>query len=294
MPDLNKTFFMREISVLENIAALDEFKLFVHQLGLHHNVFFRSFGQNNLDFYNTLDRELNALKSLESKSPGIIKYLNSQCGIFHFSRYPEQILLKQYQKKDDLNIGYGLVLAAGDDKGSETGDADSYQDEHWQNVMSSLDSQLGEADMVRIIECVVVENFFDQIIKFRKKYGNRKAKFLYLAGHGNNQQFFFSSKKKLSEVLDTRYIHKNSPYVKILDNFLDKRAQIVFDACSLGKIDEEYRDMCLAPELASCLNRDVIASEGIGSISELKIDRLPDNSLRFYPKFSDNSTIKIF
>lgn len=62
-----------------------------------------------------VNRNIQAIESLERKRPGIALFLHKEYGITHFRRYPEELLLTNYDHHDDRQSSYGVVVVADSD-----------------------------------------------------------------------------------------------------------------------------------------------------------------------------------
>ncbi|MBI3420593.1 MAG: hypothetical protein HY006_00870 [Candidatus Sungbacteria bacterium] len=146
--------------------------------------------ETSVDFHQIVKRNLESMRNIEYKyrsedgpvSPGgnAVKYLNENFGIYDFARYPESLLIRQYEaehRTDEIALPYGLVINARDDHNG------GLYDDYW--LFKDLRNKLEKRDQPWLLRVIEVDNKREmgrRALQFLKKYG--PAKFGILGGHG--------------------------------------------------------------------------------------------------------------
>lgn len=129
-----------------------------------------------------ITENLFTIAQLERIRPGICNSLNNNFGISNFARYPQELLVEQYDaenKKDDMP--YGVVINAKDDSSGSF-----YQRS---KVYSHLFGQLRDRYRVRIWEIEDQYGFVHALNVSRNTYG--QISFAIVGGHGEKDSIDF-------------------------------------------------------------------------------------------------------
>lgn len=158
-------------------------KAFFQQYGLDQNVLMEAWQatakrpdqDEGRPLYEVMRLNLEAITELEYQRPGISGVLSSEFGIKDFGRYPVDLLVKQYDERDNTALPFGIILnPVSDWNGAFYHDA---------KLFEPLAQQLGERCAVRVIESGSKEDAVMKLLKLRRKYG-RKSAFGLIGGHG--------------------------------------------------------------------------------------------------------------
>lgn len=125
-------------------------------------------------------RNIEAFKKLEGIKPGITAFLYKKYGIADFARYPIEMLVEQYNLRDDQTRDYmALFFPRADDEGSFYGEID---------VLLCLFKQLKNFGYTaRICESGSKAELLHRFNRLRKIH--RKITDLMLSGHGSPRGF---------------------------------------------------------------------------------------------------------
>lgn len=119
-----------------------------------------------------------AIRDLEIIQPGICQFLYSVYGIRDFTRYPQSLLVRQYNNEENLDIPYGIAIYSRSD---HNGAYYCHKDGLWE-----LNEQLTQGDsLMRIAECASANEFYKLLERLNDKYGQKhKISFVIIAAHG--------------------------------------------------------------------------------------------------------------
>lgn len=225
---------------------------------------------------------------LEHERPGIAKFLYDHYGIAIFARYPEKMLIRQYDTHDDKTHPYGIALYTRDDHNGAF--------YHGALALAPLHLVLKKYGYdFRIAECSQTKDMVTFVNRFRHKYG--KIAFAMLAGHGadDGKKIHFGHKYSKEE----RETHGNrrNPFL-ILNEFkrgLTSRGNlprlsakptplqlafvdnptIIFYSCSTGKSDGIAQEVSsLGPEIETIAPSTPCNIASISAIKSMKDNRL--------------------
>ena len=121
----------------------------------------------------------------ERKRPGSVVELNRRFKIAHFGRYPTELLVRQFDERDDNSKPYGIVVGCQDDwNGAFYSDVFNYE-----SILGQM-SKLGYS--FRVCEAGNGLGTVRRIIEMDKRYGsNHKIELLIIAGHGRPDSVLF-------------------------------------------------------------------------------------------------------
>lgn len=218
----------------------------------------------------------NALRllRLEHKVPGLPKALNKEFGVTHFSRYPEAVLIRQYELRNRTDVPYGILLnALYDHNGALQKDS---------NAIDDLACSIRGQYELRIIECESKVDIGRKLQALHAKYTatdkNNKIQFAVIGGHGNKNEIAFGNTSTADRLLQTDLAGKGFQRVR---DFFIKSPIIIVTSCRAGESGG------IAQELSSALNATVYAPTGDVREQSIKYDV---QSGRFTVMFSQVGT----
>ncbi len=229
-----------------------------------------------------VSENLNALVSLEKKRPGIGTLLNKQFGICNFARYPEEMLIAQYDEVDKTDLPYGVILFNSFDHNGAFYET--------RKGLNSLRKQLKGKYSLRVVETNGKLDIVKRLHKLSRKYGDsHKISFAIVGGHGDKNTIEFgkddSSEQRLSYpefFIDS--VFKRERMAKYSGYFTDNPT-IVLISCSTGKSEKG-----IASLISESYGTIIAPSEDTAGSSSFKITE-EGGKLFFKVKFPGAKTI---
>lgn len=176
---------------------------------------------------------LNALSALkvELRRPEAVGELSNTFGIQAFSRYPDNMLVSQYDQKDDRDTPYGIVMNPRNDHNG------AFYDLAAHDTNASLWKEVErEGHHVRIFECASKMDIARKLITANNLYGEKqKIAFAILGGHGNRSLMQFGDTAKDEE--GSQLSKGDLAYgkgVQRAGEFFVENPTIIFNSCSVG------------------------------------------------------------
>lgn len=129
-------------------------------------------------------KNLEMIINLEAKRPGISKILSEEFGISHFARYPEELLVRQYDQRNTY-VPYGVIMyPTGDDNGAFYNQTE---------ILRNFGQQIEGRYAVRVYEAGGKYEAAKSFAKANKKYGSGyKISFAVIGGHGSPTSINFA------------------------------------------------------------------------------------------------------
>jgi hypothetical protein len=171
-----------------------------------------------------------AIEDLEQKAPGSVQYLNEHFGLTIFSRYPQELLIKQYQLFQAIDGGqkpnlksYLLVLNGLEDHNSAF-DVSEVKDQY-RNV-----DQLGDEHYIIFTEMDSLLTFNKNLNKVTTTLGVPNV--IMIGGHGSKESI------SLSQNLSSTRISNETLLKELLleKNHIQKGGSVILNSCSTGDI----------------------------------------------------------
>ena len=202
---------------------------------------------------------------IESQRPGIIRVLSQEFGIKNFGRYPQELLIKQYDDRENQSKSYGVIL---------------YPRSDWngaflqnQRVFEELAGQLEGKFSIRVVEAESKYDIARALINFRKRYPSHKISFAIVGGHGTKDsvQFGGIDQKHLLFVQDLtgRGVQKTS-------EFFEPDPSIILVSCSTGTeggIGQQLSEMMGARVIAPKIPTNIVSiNSSIDNEGKLRFD----------------------
>lgn len=224
-------------------------------------------------------KNISAIKTLESQRQGIVEFLNKNFGIFDLGRYPAEILIRQYDERDNDEMPYGVIFyPRGDHNGAFYGDYDAFQD---------LFKQLKNKYEIRVGEGASKIDIVKLLYRLDKKYGQKhKISFAIIGGHGTENSIHFggNAEKNLLSTSDLR--DERHPASKERQYF-EQSPTFILVSCSTGA------EHGIAEELANVMHATVIAPDQPTNLKSINID-IENNRLNFSVEYKTSGVEKTY
>ncbi len=222
------------------------------------NELLRAWEEDGKYFGSSAKRNLESMKRIEKERPGAIKYLFEECGIRDFRRYPENLLIKQFDQKDNLDIPYGFIISPiADHNGAFADDSGRYE---------SIDTQLNDSYALRFYEGNSKYDLVRTLINLQRKYNptNDPAKriaFAIIGGHGTEQTIQFGAETaKTGARLNSDDLDRQLTI--FLSSLFKEDANIILQSCSTGaaegigqKLSQKLKRRVIAPNIPTHIKK---------------------------------------
>lgn len=235
------------------------------------------------EFSQVIRDNLESIFKLEKSQPGICKFLYAEFGIADFGRYPEEVLIRQFQEFNQIGNQYGLVIFPRNDWNGAF-----YQRK---DMIKDLHRQLSGKFNLRIFECESKIDIARALIKCDRRYNppgsdGHKISLLILGGHGNEESIDFGGDDEI-HVLSSDDLSGSG--VQRSGNFFDQNPTIILDSCSTGA------DAGIGQELSKRFGARVIAPKTPTSLDKLYAIQKPDQKkFTFNARYSANGVKSIY
>lgn len=213
--------------------------------------------------FNNIDINITKMKELESIRPGIVKSLFSEFGIKEFHRYPTDVLIKQFDTKDQ-DLPYGVVLFTNDDHN----DAFDLDREIIESIFKQTDNKL----LIRISEFQSRFSFLKNLASFNKRYGKKnKIEYLLWGAHGWQ-----------GAIGNIGNLQLNGEGAKRTKEFFIDKPEIILASCSTGA------EGAIAQTMSEIYNATVHAPSIPSNLEKVLVNFDSQNKLHFKVDFKDN------
>lgn len=209
-----------------------------------------------------IERNMTAVFGLEDKRPGIAKLLYKEFGIRNFERYPDSILLTQFDEFKDTEKPYGVMLQATHDwDGAFSSGSKRII---WERMFGQISGRYG----FRIVEAKSKMEVIRRLVNLDRKYGeHHKLSFAFIGGHGNKLSITFGGEHRRNILLYNDLLGKGSGKVR---GFFEPNPTIVLASCSTGveggigqKLSEVIGAKVIAPRIDTTLSGvDAVMHDG--------------------------------
>ncbi len=172
---------------------------------------------------------LNAILSLEAVRPDIAKTLHDEFHISLFNRYPHEVLLAQYDQRNDSNIPYGVMINSIADHNEALASLGM------SGLMKSIHGELQKIGYgIRIYEGGTEEEVKGYFEQANQRYGAKTPQFGLISGHGypDGIQMDWESPKQPSRII-RQHSFQGEPSLRFTDYMKDD-ATLVLISCSTG------------------------------------------------------------
>lgn len=238
-----------------------------------------AWGNGNISLLmDSFPKNLLYLWEIEQKKPGIANILQKEFGINNFARYPQELLIRQYEQKDIKdNLPYGVVIYPQSD----------YNGAFFQKsrLLEKLSGQLEGKYRLRVWEVESVLALVGALNKSRHRYG--PVSFAIIGGHGSSEKIEFGRSVKedpigllgsaavsTKSVLDQKkHIARNSAF-SVRSAFI-KNPTIILSSCSTGQLGG------IGQEISRVAGAKVIAPPEPISTRDINAEISPDGIINF-------------
>lgn len=222
---------------------------------------------------------LESVRAIEKERPGAAPILYEAYGIRFFSRYPTELLIKQYDYRD-MDIPYGVLVAGVGDS------TNSFFVEGVKDMYEKVERQLGrEGYGLRVMEAATVSELERHFRFLRMAYGGgHQASFLVLQAHGHTWNLGLGPDEKDGQLLHRDLEKRN--FAQYRDIFVPDFPTVA-DGCSIGRYDG------MAQEWSRVFDSTVYAPKGVTStLYDLEVER-KNGKLAFQPIYAINQDYEI-
>ncbi|MBI2035577.1 MAG: hypothetical protein HYT12_02745 [Candidatus Liptonbacteria bacterium] len=233
---------------------------------------------SRLFLHNYLLANLWAIRSIEKSSPGAARALQKEFGIKDFGRYPEEMLLSQYEERDDIEKPYGIILYPQDDNtGAFYGG---------RRVFANLYSALKDTHSLRTVEAGSKIEIGRRLIELDRRYGKRhKISFAIIGGHGTINSIKFGDGSKRSYLFSDDLRGRG---VKRSKKFFEDDATLILVSCNTGQ------PTGIAEKLSKVFGFNVIAPDMPSNIGNIWVKKSADNKLSFKVEYTEGVDTKSY
>ncbi len=230
--------------------------------------FLKYWEETGLPFKKIAKRNFEQMQRLEEKQPGICKALNEEFNIYNFYKFPETVLLRQYDFLNKAGVPYGIVLAAVRDISSSEPKSDNHKDGfnnyQWQNLLQDISQQLGSDAVLRIFECGNIQDVKRALKLCVEKYSKTsKCDFAIISGHSSSEEIQLGEDNGNKE---NSLSFDNSSFLSGFKNTFSENAVVILDACSAVA-----KGNSVGGSIAEYLNLRVVGIEDEGSLRSVRV-----------------------
>lgn len=218
-------------------------------------------------------QNMEAIRTLEKERPGIVNFLISKFGIYNFGRYPESLLIRQYDEYENQELPYGIVLFAEDD---HNGFLFENKDE-----LDEMAKKLKDRYALRFMEANGKKELLRLFTRLRLKYGqNHKISFAIVGSHGNKELLTLGN---VNNPGDREIFMKDIvDYGKRKYKLFDDNATIILLACRSGQ------SKSVGSAISKVLDTTVIAPSFDAGLDSIK-PVIDGNDVKFKVRYTHES-----
>jgi hypothetical protein len=214
---------------------------------------------------------------IESKRPGIMATLSKEFGIMDFGRYPAEMLVAQYDQREDHSRPYGVIIYPRDDwNGAFMDNVNSFK---------GLYEQLDGKANVRIVEAQGKISIARRLLALRNKYPERKISFAVIGGHGEKDHIQFGNSLPEGDLYASDLYGRG---VQRTSEFFVPNPTIVLASCSTGT------EGGIGQKLSEIMGAKVIAPEKPVKTSKFDAKLGQDGSIQLDVKYSESGTERTY
>lgn len=224
---------------------------------------------NHKSGWRNLEKNMPKMESLEKERPGIIKALLSDFGIKEFCRYPDEVLINQFDNKDK-DVPYGVVMYTNYDH-NQAFDMDE------KPIKSVFEETKEHSLNMRVMEFDSRYELIKNLASLNDKYGKvNKISYLLLGAHGSEDSFAVSYMRGVSKK------DLGGDGIQRMKEFFVEQPEIIMASCSTGaengigqKISETYDATVHAPNTPT-------------NVQSIHVTFTEDNKPHFAVKYRDD------
>jgi hypothetical protein len=192
-------------------------------------------------------RNMDKVFSLEDQRQGISRFLYKEFGIRNFERYPESLVVAEYDEFEGGENPYGILLEATHDWNG------AFSAWSQGEILERLFEQIGERYALRIAEAKSKQDIARLLIRLKRKYGDHhKISFAFIGGHGSESSILFGGPYRRNTLFLEDLTGKG---VARTGDFFEPHPTIVLVSCSTGA------EGGIGQELSRVLGAKVIAPQ---------------------------------
>ncbi|GEM_PF-5953705 len=222
-----------------------------------------------------------AIHALETRHRGMTAVLQKEFGIKFFSRYPQELLIHQYEERDNKDTSYGVILyPQADHNGAFTCNTE---------VFSALYNQLNNDAAfftkygLRVVECDSKLSAVHRLNSMRKRYG--PATFGIVGGHGTEGSIALGSKGKNNVIYISDFSRKGGG---ALHSAFIEHPTLILVSCTTGieggigqKISELGAEI-IAPDKPTNIETIFVLRNAEGKLTGFEVAYVNAGSTKVY------------
>lgn len=223
-----------------------------------------------------IHKNLEALASLERAREGCVKVLQQEFGIDNFARYSEEMLLDQYDTRDDSSIPYGIVLNPKSDYNGAFNRKQITEDS-----LVGMHRELKGHYYLRIYEAGSRIDVARTLIKIKQRYiekGGGKIAYALIGGHGSKDTIAFGDGEAEIRTRDL----SGRGAGRTGSDFFEPNATVILRSCSTGV------EGGIGQRMSEVLQVKVIAPETPTNIDEIKVSYSKDGKPQFVVHYNED------
>ena len=219
------------------------------------------------------------LRKIEDERPGSGLVLNKEFSIKTFGRYPQEMLVDQYDLRDQ-DVPYGIFLYAhGDHNGAFSQDI---------GVNRKLGEDVKGKYAIRISEANSIFEIGRRLVSSNLRYGDKnKISFAIVAGHGTKDSIAFGDGALTQMGLSSKDVlskkHLKGEGVRRVKDFFVPNPEILLASCSTGK------EKGIAQEMSGIFSANVTAPDVPAYPIEIRANFDENNRIHINATFKDDS-----
>ncbi|EKD76622.1 MAG: hypothetical protein ACD_43C00040G0001 [uncultured bacterium] len=217
---------------------------------------------------------LRSVRYLEKARPGSVDFLVKKYGVMNFARYPERVLLKQFDQRADIATPYGLVISARADHNGALLNS--------RNGIAHLDEQLEGWCNINVIEAASKNELARRLLQIRERYSptDRKAEFALIEAHSNEGVLVLGRKRQGANGLITiEELSKAFGMQRGRKEFFVDDATLIFSACRIGRAGG------FAEKVAKDFHINTIGPDFETSAEDITVQALPNGHNEFSVRY---------
>lgn len=214
------------------------------------------------DFFKNLE----VFTEIERKNPGSTSILTSEFGIRQFAGLSAEMLTDQYEKINDTERPYGIVIRASDELTGSSG-------------LQQFHESLGDKYNLRVIETDSQFSLVRHLLKLNHKYGqHHRISFAVIHGHGADYIIHLGPDWGPGKQITKKDLTK--PEVNKIKGFFVEHPRIVLASCSTAQGPTN-----IAQIMSRELGARVTGPNCDDNVLEMKAIFGDDNDFDIYTKF---------
>lgn len=216
---------------LADQASLELAAYILKDYGLDYGELSRIWGgySFNASATSTASENIWIIADLERQRPNIAKTLHEQFNISLFQRYPQEMLIEQFDQRDNTVMPYGVMVSAIND------DAEVFQSVGPQIFMGMMHSELLKLGYtLRVCEAGTEDKLKEAFEGYSKRYGIKSASFGVIMGHGSPERIVMNWEhpRYPNRVIRKQSFQGGAPWK--FSAFMKAESTLVLVSCSTG------------------------------------------------------------